>query len=189
MVCPRRGWGAGQATHGNMTSWNVPGQNFDIYNCPQGGKFDSAAILESGEDLGKKNRWPASWKMPSSLILGWVSYYKTVLDSRFQVLDSRFFVSRTWIPDSNHWWGSGFLELYSGFQSPNSWIMDYKSKTFPDYGFHYMGWSFHHTHFITKGILSLSWEKTYLHKYTLLISKFAFDLHIFTGCHPATSFR
>ena len=34
------------------------------------------------------------------------------VDSRFQVLDSGFFVSETWIPDS------GLLELFSGFQIP-----------------------------------------------------------------------
>ena len=28
------------------------------------------------------------------------------------------FVNGTWILDSNHQWNSGFLELYSGFQSP-----------------------------------------------------------------------
>ena len=40
------------------------------------------------------------------------------VDSRFQVLDSRFFISGTWILDSNRQWNSGFLQLYSGFQSP-----------------------------------------------------------------------
>ena len=38
------------------------------------------------------------------------------MDSGFQVLDSGwFFVSGTWIPDSDRKWNSGFLELYSGF--------------------------------------------------------------------------
>ena len=32
----------------------------------------------------------------------------------------RFFVSGTWIPDSNPLWDSGFLELYSGFHKLKS---------------------------------------------------------------------
>ena len=52
---------------------------------------------------------------------------KTVLDSEFHVvdsgfqapaLDSGFFDCGTWVPDSNPKWDSGFLELYSEFQSP-----------------------------------------------------------------------
>ena len=47
------------------------------------------------------------------------------MDSGFQVLDSGwFFVSGTWIPDSDRKWNSGFLELYSGFYI----------KIFPDSG-------------------------------------------------------
>ena len=93
----------------------------------------------------------------SFLLQDSLGFWILTVDSRFQVLDSRFFVSRNWIPDSNHWWVSGFVELYSEFQSPksrfdkqkNSWIMDYKSKNFPDSGFPYMGWSFPHAHFTT----------------------------------------
>ena len=58
---------------------------------------------------------------------------KTVLDSRFhtvdsglQVLDSEFFVSGTLILDSNRLWDSGFLKLYSGFQSPGFRILQLK---------------------------------------------------------------
>ena len=40
------------------------------------------------------------------------------LDSGFQVLDSGFFVSGTWILNSNHDKDSGFPWLNSGFQSP-----------------------------------------------------------------------
>ena len=40
------------------------------------------------------------------------------VDSEFPVLDSWFFVSESWILDFNLYWSSGFLELYSGFQSP-----------------------------------------------------------------------
>ena len=51
---------------------------------------------------------------------------KTVLHSGFhavgfgfQVLDSRFSDSETWIPDSNHQWDSGSFELYfPGIQIP-----------------------------------------------------------------------
>ena len=43
---------------------------------------------------------------------------KTVFDSGFQILDSGRFVSGIWIPDSYRKRDSGFLELYSGFQSP-----------------------------------------------------------------------
>ena len=40
------------------------------------------------------------------------------VDSGFQVLDSKFFYSGTWILDSNRYWDSGFLKMYSGVQSP-----------------------------------------------------------------------
>ena len=61
------------------------------------------------------------------------------MDSGFQVLDSRFSVSEAWIPDSNCYWDSGFLELFSGFESPGfripqaklSWIQDSGSKIYP----------------------------------------------------------
>ena len=72
------------------------------------------------------------------------------MDSGFQVLDSRFSVSEAWIQDSNCYWDSGFLELFSGFESPGfripqaklpgfrileakiSWIQDSGSKIYPD---------------------------------------------------------
>ena len=50
------------------------------------------------------------------------------VDSRFQVLDSGFFVSETWIPDS------GFLELFSGFQSPGFQIPRIKIYQIPETG-------------------------------------------------------
>ena len=40
------------------------------------------------------------------------------VDSRFQVLDSCYFFSRTWIPDSNLLVEFWILKLYSGLQSP-----------------------------------------------------------------------
>lgn len=50
----------------------------------------------------------------------------------FQALDSGFFDSETWIPDLNHKWDSGFLELYSGFQSPGFRIPRAKTSPIPD---------------------------------------------------------
>ena len=41
------------------------------------------------------------------------------MDSGFQLLHSEFLVSGTnWIPDTNRFRHSGFVKLYSGFQSP-----------------------------------------------------------------------
>ena len=47
-------------------------------------------------------------------------------------MDFRFFVSESWILDSNPLWDSGFLELYSRF--PKSRIPDSTSKNFTDPG-------------------------------------------------------
>ena len=62
---------------------------------------------------------------------------RTVLDSgfhavnsRFQVLDSRLRISRTWIQDCNRWWLSRLLELYSGCQSPKSGFHKQKNPGF-----------------------------------------------------------
>ena len=38
-----------------------------------------------------------------------LDYTFHAVDSTFQVLDSGLFVSGTWIPDSNHLWGSDSL--------------------------------------------------------------------------------
>ena len=35
------------------------GWDFDIHSDPQGGEFDSTAILKSGEDLGLSDEWCA----------------------------------------------------------------------------------------------------------------------------------
>ena len=51
------GWGAGQPTGIRLRKAHVGG-DFDIHNGPQGGKFDSTAILKSGEDLGM-SEWSA----------------------------------------------------------------------------------------------------------------------------------
>ena len=182
-------------------------QEFDFMKRIQVGILTSTTVPRVGNltqrPLGKWRRPGKEHKVVRHIgkypVVTWMSFllqdslgfWILTVDSRLQVLDSRFFVRRTWIPDSNHWWVSGFVELSSEFQSPksrfdkqkNSWIMDYKSKIIPDSGFPYMGWSFPHAHFTTKGILPLSFEKPYSHKYTLFISKFAFDLHVFTGCH------
>ena len=55
------------------------------------------------------------------------------MESGFQVLDSRSFsdhgfripdlFSGPWIPDSNCYWDSGFLQLFSGFQGPGFRIL------------------------------------------------------------------
>ena len=54
----------------------------------------------------------------------------------------QIFLGGTWIPDSNCYWDSGFLHLYSGFQGPGfripqakiSKIPNSKCKNFPDSG-------------------------------------------------------
>ena len=43
---------------------------------------------------------------------------QSCLDSTPGILDSVIFVSGTWIPYHNRLWDSSFLELYSGFKSP-----------------------------------------------------------------------
>ena len=50
--------GAGQPTGIRLRKAHVGG-DFDIDNGPQGGKFDSTAILKSGEDLGM-SEWSAT---------------------------------------------------------------------------------------------------------------------------------
>ena len=63
---------------------------------------------------------------------------KTVLDSGFHAVNSGSFVSTTWIPDSNRQWDSGFLELYSGYQSPGFRIPLAKISRISESGFPYM---------------------------------------------------
>ena len=57
--------------------------------------------------------------------------------------DSRYwipvFVSGIWILNSNRQWHSGFLELYSGFQSPGFWIPQAKISWIRESGIPYMG--------------------------------------------------
>ena len=52
------------------------------------------------------------------------------MDSGFQVLKSWFFVSGTWILDTNPYFDSEFLELYSGFQRPGFQIAQQKLEGF-----------------------------------------------------------
>ena len=54
------GVGGGQPTGIRLRKAHVGG-DFDIYNGPQGGKFDSNAVLKSGEDLGM-SEWSAIMK-------------------------------------------------------------------------------------------------------------------------------
>ena len=49
--CLPQDGGAGQPTGHRLRKAHVVG-DFDIHNGPQGGKFDSNAVLKSGEDLG-----------------------------------------------------------------------------------------------------------------------------------------
>ena len=51
-------------------------------------------------------------------------------DSRFQVLDSRLFVSGSW---------RGFQDLYSGFQNPGFQIPPAKISQIPESGFPFIG--------------------------------------------------
>jgi len=51
------------------------------------------------------------------------------LDSEIQLLDFKFLIGGTRIPDSYSWWVSGFFE-WSGFQTQDS---GFQSKNFPDY--------------------------------------------------------
>ena len=64
---------------------------------------------------------------------------KTVLECGVEVLDSGFFVSGTWILDCNRQWDSGFVELYSGFQSQGFRIPHAKVSRSPEFGFSYTG--------------------------------------------------
>ena len=80
------------------------------------------------------NRLPLCFRYPNRIFQSNGKHLKTVLDSgfnavdsRFQVLDSGFFVSGTWILDSKLDWDSGFLGLYCGFQSPGFRIPQQKS--------------------------------------------------------------
>ena len=63
------------------------------------------------------------------------------MDSGFQVLDSVFFVSETWTPDSSRSVGFRILELSSGFRNPAFRIPEVKifririlqAKNLPDW--------------------------------------------------------
>ena len=54
--------------------------------------------------------------------------FQWTLDSGLQIMDSGFqiFLSGPWIPDSNCYWDSGFLQLFSGFQGPGFRILQAK---------------------------------------------------------------
>ena len=57
------------------------------------------------------------------------------VDSGFQILDSGPSASGPWSPDCNRCWDSGFLELYSRFQSPAFLIPQAKISQGPECGF------------------------------------------------------
>ena len=48
-------------------------------------------------------------------------------------------MSSPWIPDSNRWWDSGLLELFSGFKSPGFRILQAKFPGFQNPDFHTWG--------------------------------------------------
>ena len=59
MVCPRIGGGGMGQPRGIRLHKAHVGWDFDIHNDPQSGKFDSAAILKSWENLGMIDEWCA----------------------------------------------------------------------------------------------------------------------------------
>ena len=76
----------------------------------------------------------APWKNPR---------HYWILDSTLWIPDSKycipFVVSRTWILDSNRQSESGFLELYSEYQSLEFQISQAKFSLIPESGFPYVG--------------------------------------------------
>ena len=80
---------------------------------------------------------------PSFIIIGiqdslafWIPH------SGFRILGNGFqiFVNATWIPDSNRWRNSGFLELYEGFKGSQGFrIPQAKMSRILESGFPYMG--------------------------------------------------
>ena len=60
------------------------------------------------------------------------------------------FVSGTWILDSNRSWDSGFLEVYSRFQSPGFQISQAKISWIQESGFSFIGRKTHY-HIERKG--------------------------------------
>ena len=61
------------------------------------------------------------------------------MDYGFQPMDSGFFVTGTWTPDSNRYRDSGILELHSEFPSPGFWIAKAKIFRILESGFPLMG--------------------------------------------------
>ena len=57
------------------------------------------------------------------------------MDFGFQILDSGPSASGPWSPDCNHYWDSGLLELYSGFQRLGFLIPQAKVSRGPECGF------------------------------------------------------
>lgn len=72
-----------------------------------------------------------------------------ILDCKPWIQDSGFFGSGLWISDSNHYWDSKIVELYSGYQDPRFQIPQAKVSGFrilqgklfqiPESGFPYLG--------------------------------------------------
>ena len=102
---------------------------------PQNIKKDLPEYGETAIKInGKRKPYTCRGESPNPALL----YYTHVRESKtvslgfwitrhgFPALDSGFFDSETWIPDLNHKWDSGFLELYSRFQSPGFRIPQFK---------------------------------------------------------------
>ena len=128
MVCPKRG-GGGRAGNpwefdfmkriqvGILTSMTVPRVG-NLTQRPLGKWRRPGKEQKSVRHIGK---YPVVTWM-SFLLQDSLGFWILTVDSRFQVLDSRFFISRTWIPDSNHCWV--FLDSLSC-------ILNFKAKN-PD---------------------------------------------------------
>ena len=59
--------------------------------------------------------------------------FKGIQDSlRFRIpgSESKFFVSGTWLPDSNRWWDTGFLELHLDSKAQDS---RFQKQKFPEF--------------------------------------------------------
>ena len=77
----------------------------------------------SRDDLKKKKKTVNS-------VSPYVRESKKVLDSGFHAMDSGFFVTGTFDSGFQSLVGSGFLEMYFGFQRPG--FLNLQAKHFPD---------------------------------------------------------
>ena len=104
----------------------------------------SPKYFSQGRAIRSKVRLPSAGtqyllhvSQSKTVLMNWTGFQ--AVDSRFQVLDSGSFVSGTWIPGFNPQWDSGFLWLYSRFQSPGFQIPQAKISPNPETGLPYIG--------------------------------------------------